>query len=196
MSVIDHIFRLLLARANPFYLLWLKTECPIGQLPTEISDQVTYFRDGVALVSDFTAMISATTSDGVTGGAIQSICGFDDPGKVSALAETTNSNLCDVISVMETIRQYFQCRNWYPLYETIVYDAICYDGMEGFTWVVSTQFVVVVMALIILTLRGAFYDLDIAEASCDNDVNQVALPPAVTISPSEEEGFELSASQK
>ena len=128
-------------------------------------------------------------------GGLQFICGFDEPNRVSILAEQTNRNLCDVVSVMETIRQYFQCSNFYPIYETTVYDAICYDGLDGVTWVATTQFLVVFFAMIILTLRGTFYDLEMAEiVETTGDGSDDA--PKVTISPSDDEGFELSPWRK
>jgi hypothetical protein len=35
---------------------------------------------------------------------------------------------------------------------------MCYSGTEGFAWVASTQFVIVFMAMVILTFRVVFYD--------------------------------------
>ena len=120
-------------------------------------------------------------------------------------AQSTNENLCDVAEITLTIRDYFQCRNWYPLYETTVYDAMCYEGTEGFTWVATTQFIVVFMAMVMLTLRGAFYDLDIMDSGDDSDgtgdsVDRATLqqqkkqrsPPRVVVSPFQDGGFELS----
>ena len=143
------------------------------------------------MVSDFTgAMIAASAT-----GGLQSVCGFYAPDRVSDLAEDTNDNICGIVSILESIRQYFQCNNFYPVYETVVYDAICYQGMEGFTWVASTQFVVVVMAMVILTYRGAFYDLKIIGSLGHFDVNDP--PREVTLasgSPRADDGLELEPS--
>jgi hypothetical protein len=186
------------------------TDCPPDLLPQEITDQVTYFRDAISLVSDFTGFLAQSAS-----GGLQQICGFDEPERVSNLARSTNENLCDVAAIMVTIREYFQCRNWYPLYETTVYEAMCYEGTKGFAWVASTQFVVVVMAMLLLTFRGAFHDLEIVVGSDEDDEDadstgksverggaantttqqeRSSPPPAprVQVSPHQDGGFELS----
>jgi hypothetical protein len=41
--------------------------------------------------------------------------------------------------------------------------AICYDGNEGLYWVGITQFVIVVFAMVILTLRVAFKESHIPD---------------------------------
>jgi hypothetical protein len=92
---------------------------------------------------------------------IQDACGLEDPERLTELSTTVNLHLCSVSEILNNIRLYFQCENWYPLYETTIYDAICYNGSTGFAWVASTQFIIVVMAMIILTLRGILYDDDV-----------------------------------
>lgn len=43
----------------------------------------------------------------------------------------------------------------------VVYDAICYDATEAFHWIAVTMFIIVVLAMIMLTFRVAFMELDI-----------------------------------
>ncbi len=45
-----------------------------------------------------------------------------------------------------------------------VYNALCYNGIDGFWTIATTQFTVVLMACIILTFRAVFLDLEIAES--------------------------------
>jgi hypothetical protein len=40
---------------------------------------------------------------------------------------------------------------------------MCYSGTEGFAWVAITQIVVVFMAMVILSARCAFHDLEILD---------------------------------
>jgi hypothetical protein len=176
----------------------ISPECPLDQLPQDVTDQVTYFRDAISLVLDFSGTLAQSSSN--TG--LQTICGFENSNTVTNLARSTNDNLCSVAEITVTIRQYFQCSNWYPLYETAVYEAMCYSGTEGFAWVAGTQFVVVCMAMILLTLRGAFYDVEVLDENGDSDstsgqsVEQrtatMQTGRTVTVSPSQDGGFELS----
>ena len=41
-----------------------------------------------------------------------------------------------------------------------MYNAVCYNGTEGFSWVASTQLATVVVSMIILTLRAACYEIE------------------------------------
>jgi hypothetical protein len=43
-----------------------------------------------------------------------------------------------------------------PLYRVVAYDAVCFNGNEGFYYVALTQFCNVVFAMIMVTLRVAF----------------------------------------
>jgi hypothetical protein len=39
-----------------------------------------------------------------------------------------------------------------------MYDAICYNGTDGFWWIGMSQFIIVFMAMIIITCRSVLYD--------------------------------------
>ena len=43
-----------------------------------------------------------------------------------------------------------------PLYRVVAYDAVCFNGTEGFYFVAITQLCIVVFAMIMVTLRFAF----------------------------------------
>jgi hypothetical protein len=68
--------------------------------------------------------------------------------------------LCDIAGLLRNVRAYFDCDNWYPLYENLSYETVCYSGTEGFAWVASTSFVIVFMTMVILTLQITFYEVD------------------------------------
>jgi hypothetical protein len=44
-------------------------------------------------------------------------------------------------------------------------NALCHDGTNGFAYIVSTQFVIVFMAFVILTFRVAFWDIQVGDES-------------------------------
>jgi hypothetical protein len=169
-----------------FLSLSFLSECPASKIPQELTDQIQFIVDAIPKISGFSSMIEDSAE------SIQVICGLDDPAKLIDVANTANAQLCDVAQVLKTVRLYFQCENWYPLYETTTYDAMCYSGTDGFAWVASTQFVVVFMAMIILTFRVVFYDDNDAR---DNNKNTAQVDninaPTLTAS-AEDDGFEMT----
>ena len=89
---------------------------------------------------------------------ITSICGVT-PRSLVTTAKNVDDIICQIAILLGGVRDLFRCYNWYPLYEVTTYDAICYSGTNGFAWVASTQFVIVFMTMVILTLRVTFYEL-------------------------------------
>ena len=39
-----------------------------------------------------------------------------------------------VTSMQAKVRDLVSCKNWYPLYEVMVRDGICYNGTYGLAW--------------------------------------------------------------
>jgi hypothetical protein len=127
-------------------------ECPASKIPQELAEQFDFIVAAIPMVSELSTTVEASVD------VLQAVCGFDSPQALVNVANTAGTQLCDVAEVLKSIRLYFQCENWYPLYETTVYEAMCYSGTEGFAWVASTQFVIVFMAMVVLTFRVVFYD--------------------------------------
>jgi hypothetical protein len=96
----------------------------------------------------------------VSSDKIQEACGLQAPPKVFQIAEITAEQLYVLADFLAQIRQYLECRNWYPLYTSSLYDALCYSGTDGFAWVSITQIVIVFMAMLILTARVGFYEIE------------------------------------
>lgn len=71
-----------------------------------------------------------------------------------------HSQTCTLGIVLVEIANLMTCSNWNSLYADVAYNAICYNGTTGLVWVSSCQFVIVFFALIMLTLRDAFYELN------------------------------------
>jgi hypothetical protein len=90
----------------------------------------------------------------------------DSQGKtasVALLARTLSNIFCSTAKLLSDMRDFLRCDNWYPLYENMVYDAMCFAGTDAFAWAAITQFVIVLMAMVILTFRIAFYEIEISE---------------------------------
>lgn len=136
-------------------------QCPPQLLPKELVEQMDYIIAGVPAIKKFSSIVEESTD------LIQGAYGFaeTDTQKLMDLADTAQINLCEVAEILKQVRLFFQCENWFPLYETTVYNALCHDGTNGFAYIASTQFVIVFMAFVILTFRVAFWDIQVGDES-------------------------------
>lgn len=103
--------------------------CPAEAIPQEISTQMDFVLETVPMVGDFSSLVLASTS------TLQSFCGFNETESVVAAAATANVQLCEIFDLLDSVRTFFQCENWFPLYDVTMYQAICYNGTDGFVWV-------------------------------------------------------------
>lgn len=178
------------------------SECPQDAIPKELEEQLLFVTDAVPKISDFAVLVSESRE------SFEAICGTTDTQDLVDVAAETNEQLCDIGTIMRTVRLYFQCENWYPLYETTVYDAMCYSGTDGFGWIATTQFVIVFMAMVILTFRVAFQHHDdqgddASEKTQDSPKSSTLRPspshkyygktPVLTAS-ADDDGFEMAHS--
>jgi hypothetical protein len=91
-------------------------------------------------------------------GTVASECGTNPETLQSALL-ALESQVCTVASTIYDLIDFFTCENFNSLYATVAYSAICYNGNTGFVWIAFTQFMIILCAMIMLTLRVAFYEL-------------------------------------
>lgn len=111
------------------YLIHLRVGCPQDAIPQEISTQIDFVLDTIPMLGDFSTMVKGSTNE------LQKICGFEDPSTLGEVADLANVQLCEIVDILNQIRLFFQCENWFPLYESTMYNAVCYNGTEGFAWV-------------------------------------------------------------
>jgi hypothetical protein len=98
---------------------------------------------------------------------IEVICGSDS-GLITSFAEAVQLQVCTLAITLFDIQAFFSCDNWHPLYAVVVHDAICYEGTDGFHYIAITQFVIVFLAMVMVTLRVAFKELqDEEDAEAD-----------------------------
>jgi len=122
------------------------------------------------------------------------VCSSDQPALVSSQASLAAKEVCGVTSLLNDVRVFFQCGNWYPVYESGVHDAMCYSSANGFIWVTITQFIIVFMAMIILTFRIVFYDIEVEPhkevvAKAIGQDEPAAADKSVQVGPSEAENI-------
>jgi hypothetical protein len=87
-------------------------------------------------------------------------CGLDSPLSVIALAQRTSGQICGLAQSLQELQAFFQCSNVFPLYSFLAHDTMCYKGTAGFAWISVSQWVVVFMAMVVLTCRMAFQELE------------------------------------
>ena len=77
------------------------------------------------------------------------VCGDFSPSPLSLQTSSTIDRILFVIiyhfgffcrfssrkMVQIGLRDLFSCSNWFPLYQEIAYNAICYNGASGFAWI-------------------------------------------------------------
>eukprot|EP00978_Attheya_sp_CCMP212_P018742 scaffold51798_cov57-Attheya_sp.AAC.1 len=91
---------------------------------------------------------------------LHDVCGPDsDPDILSGAAILLAASICNLATALFEIRVYFSCDNWHPVYATVLYDSVCYNGNQGFSWIATTQFFIVLFAMLMLTLRVGFYEI-------------------------------------
>lgn len=73
--------------------------------------------------------------------------------------DLTNYDVIDLRCCIQ-VQEYFACRNFHPIYESTVYEGLCYEANRGLTWVAFTQILIVFFSMIMLMLRVAFMDVD------------------------------------
>jgi hypothetical protein len=170
------------------YIIFYCAGCPFNAPPVDLDEQLRFAKDAVPAFVDFIDTLRGAA------GQIEEMCGTPPVLMVTA-ADAVANILCKANLILRAVRLYFTCDNWYPLYEGLVYDTLCYSGTEGFAWVASTQFVIVFMTMVILTLRIAFYEMEVvkvvdAEEKSDDDDKEYSKSLAVSPRASEEPPIE------
>lgn len=125
--------------------------CPVTNIPDELIQQfnntVQVYRHAVAFADQMANALAIS---------FQATCGTD-PNLMKAAATLLEGTLCSLVQTLADVQTYFACENWRPLYSAVAYDSVCYSGNEGFYYISITQFCIVIFAMIMVTLRVAFY---------------------------------------
>jgi hypothetical protein len=127
--------------------------------PREIIDHIELLKTGVEVTFDF--------ADKLSHELVVDACEGDGSDLAAELTTRINDLFCTLANLGVTFRKFFQCVTWYPLYQSIVVDTLCYSATPAFTWLASTQFLILMMILVILTFRVVLWDLDIEDKAVD-----------------------------
>lgn len=140
--------------------------CPRGSIAAQLTDQLEVVFKFLVTLVDLTASFSGFSSNN-----FEFVCGSspETAEEVVKAVATFHSEVCVLALSLVNAENFFTCDNWHPLYATAMYDTVCYEGNEGFAYIATTEFLIVFFAMIMLTLRVAFYDIDgekEAEGTC------------------------------
>ena len=105
----------------------------------------------------------------------QAACG-KSPKTILTAAKYVNEQLCSTATCLGEVRSLFGCSYWQPLYSSAVYETTCYNSAEGFAYVAITQLIIVFVAMLVLTLRVAFYPVSVlGDANSDHDGGYIVI---------------------
>jgi len=128
-----------------FYIL----QCPPSLLPTVYA---VFIRVSTVFVSGLYGLSRGLEK---LQSPLERYCGADTE-VVSSLSTTSNALACDLSVLLAELITFFHCSSWRSLYETGVYDTICYSGTSGLVWIASTQIVILLFSGVMLTFRVGF----------------------------------------
>jgi hypothetical protein len=149
-----------------YQLLRVYEGCPLQLVPAALVKLLEFLRFLVEANSNVNLAAISMSYDRLQ----NALCKSGNTANAVFLTSTASNQLCFIARSMKDIRLYFQCSNWYPLYENSMYGALCYSGTDGFAWVTTTQLIIVLMAMLILTFRIVFYDITVSEPK-ENEVD-------------------------
>ena len=112
------------------FLYYTVEGCPVQQLVTTFSDRVNLLATLIAPMARFSTALDQVDA---TESAFANTCG-SNIAPFQVLAFDLSNRLCELTKTVSYIRDLFRCEIWFPIYERLVYSAICYDGSEGFLW--------------------------------------------------------------
>eukprot|EP00529_Nitzschia_sp_RCC80_P009383 CAMPEP_0113462176 /NCGR_PEP_ID=MMETSP0014_2-20120614/11941_1 /TAXON_ID=2857 /ORGANISM="Nitzschia sp." /LENGTH=775 /DNA_ID=CAMNT_0000353999 /DNA_START=165 /DNA_END=2492 /DNA_ORIENTATION=+ /assembly_acc=CAM_ASM_000159 len=159
-------------------------------LPRELDQKIVIVQQLV-----LPAMQNVQKTIAQTGTSLQTYCGATvDMDPFRQLIDALATQLCTLVESLSLIRNEFTCSQFYPLYEEVAYEGLCYEGTDGFVWAASTQLAMVVLVMVLLTLRVAYYELDeVGESSgsCCRDWCCLTTSPPRSVEDDDEDDDEI-----
>jgi len=154
------------------FLVFYINGCPAGGSPEGFVESITEVLTVLDTAVDFVNNI-------VTDEIVTAICG-DDPIDFVTGGSTNSfeTALCGLGELLVEVQRFFSCEKWRPLYRIVMYDSVCYSSSEGLYYVAITQFCIVVFAMLMLTLRVAFSEVEYDENGTANDLDNAAIAMA------------------
>lgn len=87
---------------------------------------------------------------------IEEVCGETDVEALSELLVEASDQMCVMGSLVGSLQTFFRCSTWYPLYQSVVHETLCYS-VDAYAWIAASQFAVVFLAMVVVTCRNVIY---------------------------------------
>ena len=147
------------------FLEYFVRGCPVETAPQDLDQRISIMAQ--LIVPALQEFLIAIQQTGFVN--LQRICGADLTPFI-AVVDAMETQLCELSQSIVDLRLLLQCPDWYALYQYTVYNGVCYYSSTGFGWAASTQLVLVVLSMVILTLRVSYYQLnevaDVGSGGC------------------------------
>jgi hypothetical protein len=137
------------------FLEYFVSGCPVETAPQGLDQQIVIMTQ--IIVPTLQQLLSTMEQTGFVN--LQQICGVDLT-PFSAIIDAMETQLCELSQSIVDLRVLLLCPSWYAMYQYTVHNGVCYYSSTGFGWAASTQMVLVVLSMVILTLRVSYYQLN------------------------------------
>lgn len=92
-------------------------------------------------------------------GLYTQLCGTD-AYVVTQVLNATDLVLHSLVNAASGVKSLLHCGNINPIYVSVAYDAICYNGVTGIRVIFSTQLCIAVFSMIMVTLRASWQEIE------------------------------------
>eukprot|EP00522_Entomoneis_paludosa_P012157 CAMPEP_0172446716 /NCGR_PEP_ID=MMETSP1065-20121228/6260_1 /TAXON_ID=265537 /ORGANISM="Amphiprora paludosa, Strain CCMP125" /LENGTH=710 /DNA_ID=CAMNT_0013197905 /DNA_START=4 /DNA_END=2136 /DNA_ORIENTATION=+ len=87
-------------------------------------------------------------------------CGSDNVSGLRVIVDLITGSMCLLFVTLEEVNRFFWCRQWNPIYQQLMHEAVCVSAQTGLTWVSSTMLGIAVFSFIVFFLRAAAFDIE------------------------------------
>jgi hypothetical protein len=100
---------------------------------------------------------------------LDELCGVEDMPVFATQLVAIKSQLCQLAQSVVDARLLLNCPDWVQWYQLAAHYGVCYSSSTALAWAASTQLVIMVLCMVILTLRVAYYELPEVADEGSND---------------------------
>lgn len=176
LAVVDAVLRQgLLSRLMYETISFYMSQCTEPQ--TQFNLHLEEVAKGMKVVSQFTTVRAGFQT------WEEETCGTTNSTLAAVVGTATDlfSQHCNALKILRDVRNLISCGSLYPIWQSIVHEAFCTDSTIAFEWLAASQFVTVLMAVVVLSCRAAMVDIEIGEAPTETDKKEESNPVEETI---------------
>jgi len=131
--------------------------CIKDLVPDILKNVTNVLGQGMTAVSYTLDLIENVTK--FDSGLYTQLCGTD-AYVVTQVLNATDLVLHSLVNAASGVKSLLHCGNINPIYVSVAYDAICYNGVTGIRVIFSTQLCIAVFSMIMVTLRASWQEIE------------------------------------